>query len=364
MRLAPLAAAGLVVACTPAASDASGGGAGQSAAPGQSAAAERNAVPAQTAIPGQGPRFGLPIACTPGRTCEVQHYVDRDPGPGVRDYRCGRRTYDGHKGVDFRIPDMAAQRRGVAVLAAAPGRVARLRDGVDDVSIRQDGAPPVEGRECGNGVVIDHGGGWETQYCHLARGSLRVKVGDTVAAGQPLGLVGLSGATEFPHLHFQVHHDGRVTDPWAPAGGDGCNAGTGTGAGPSGPLWSAEVVTQTPYVAGAVLNLGFAAGPVAMGNIEDGAIAAPTRSSPYIVAYGRGIGLRGGDEVEISLTGPGGAELAHGRQPPLDRDKAQYMAYAGKKRPVDGWPAGAYTARMRVYREGRVALERSVSMRL
>ena len=35
-------------------------------------------------------------------------------------------------------------------------------------------------------VVIDHGGGWETQSCHLARGSIRVKVGQAVAAGQPI----------------------------------------------------------------------------------------------------------------------------------------------------------------------------------
>src|SRR6185295_19509977 len=82
------------------------------------------------------PRLAFPLACEIGRTCEVQHYVDRDPGPGVRDYRCGRRTYDKHNGIDIRLLDMAAQRAGVDVLAAAPGRVARLRDGVADISIR------------------------------------------------------------------------------------------------------------------------------------------------------------------------------------------------------------------------------------
>ena len=67
------------------------------------------------------PVFSLPLACTLGQTCEVQHYVDRDPGPGVRDYRCGPQSYQGHDGIDFRLPDMAAQRRGVDVLAAAAG---------------------------------------------------------------------------------------------------------------------------------------------------------------------------------------------------------------------------------------------------
>ena len=66
------------------------------------------------------PVLALPLACTAGKTCAVQHYVDRDPGPGVVDYRCGRRTYDKHNGIDIRLMTMTAQRAGVAVLAAAP----------------------------------------------------------------------------------------------------------------------------------------------------------------------------------------------------------------------------------------------------
>ena len=96
------------------------------------------------------PALAFPLACQIGRSCEVQHYVDRDAGPGVRDYKCSARTYDKHNGIDIRLLDMTAQRAGVDVLAAAPGRVARLRDGVADVSIRAPGAPSVAGQECGN----------------------------------------------------------------------------------------------------------------------------------------------------------------------------------------------------------------------
>jgi murein DD-endopeptidase MepM/ murein hydrolase activator NlpD len=162
------------------------------------------------------PRLSLPLACSLGKTCEIQHYVDRDPGPGTRDYRCGPQTYDGHNGIDIRLMDMAAQRRGVNVLAAAAGRVARLRDGVAERVVGQPGAADVNTQECGNGVVIDHGDGWETQYCHMARGSVVVKVGQQVAAGAPLGRVGLSGKTEFPHLHLTVRHGAQVVDPFAP----------------------------------------------------------------------------------------------------------------------------------------------------
>jgi murein DD-endopeptidase MepM/ murein hydrolase activator NlpD len=109
------------------------------------------------------------------------------------------------------------QREGVEVQASAPGRVIGVRDGVDDISVRTIGKAAVVGQECGNGAVIEHGNGWSTQYCHMAKGSLRIKQGDLVDLGQPLGLVGLSGDTEFPHLHFTVRHQGRIVDPFAHA---------------------------------------------------------------------------------------------------------------------------------------------------
>ena len=302
------------------------------------------------------PRLSLPLACVVGRTCEIQHYVDRDPGPGLRDYRCGVQTYEGHSGIDFRIPDMAAQRRGVDVLAAAAGKVARLRDGVPDISIRAPGAPSVANQECGNGVVIDHGDGWETQYCHMARGSLRVKTGDAVAAGAPLGRVGLSGDTEFAHLHMTVRHAGVVVDPFAPAAGAGCGA--------QASLWTPAAQAAMSYRQGAILNAGFATGPVTLDQAEAGGIAPPSSDAPWIVPYVRSIGLQGGDIVELDLKGPGGVALAHSRAQPLDRWKATWLSFIGKRRPPDGWPPGVYVADYKVWRAGKVAITRRFEIRL
>ena len=303
-------------------------------------------TPAFAAEP-RAPALAFPLACTIGVTCEIQHYLDLDPGPGVRDYHGGRRTYDGHNGVDLRVADLATAAR-TDVLAAAPGRVSRLRDGVADVSIRAGGAPNVEGRECGNGVVIDHGGGWETQYCHLARGSLKVKVGDVVKAGQPIARVGLSGDTEFAHLHLSVRRNGTVVDPFAPKPG-------------AGPLWNAQARKLLGYKAGAVLNLGFAAGPVDLAKIEAGPPPRPSRDSAALVAYGRAIELERGDEIHVALRGPGGALLGENRTV-LDRDKAQYLLYAGRKRPATGWPAGRYAARIEVRRGGKVAIVKNLDL--
>ena len=110
------------------------------------------------------------------------------PRRGVADYAYGRISYDGHKGTDIAIRDFSAMEEGMAVLAAAPGVVRRRRDGMEDIGVSEAGrAKAVKGRECGNGVVIGHGTGWTTQYCHMRRGSVDVVTGQSVTAGQRLG---------------------------------------------------------------------------------------------------------------------------------------------------------------------------------
>jgi hypothetical protein len=306
------------------------------------------------------PRLSLPIACKPGVTCEIQTYVDRDPGPGVQDYRCGGRTNQGHSGIDIRLRDMAAQRAGVDVLAAAPGQVLRLRDGVADISVKAVDASPVAGRECGNAVVVGHGDGWETQYCHLAQGSLKVKVGDTVKAGQPIARVGLSGDTEFPHLHFTIRHGGLVIDPFRPGPGAACDAQASS----AGGLWDATTAKVVTYQAGTVLNAGFAADAVTMPTVEAGAIPAPGPASPGLVAYVRTIGLKAGDVQSLVLKDPKGLVLAENHPPALVSNRAQDLLYAGKKRPATGWALGEYQAVYTLSRSGAVVISRAFRLRL
>jgi hypothetical protein len=61
---------------------------------------------------------------------------------------------------------------------------------MEDISVKTVGKAAIAGKECGNGVLIEHEGGWRTQYCHMAKGSVRVKPGDQLTTGQPIGLVG------------------------------------------------------------------------------------------------------------------------------------------------------------------------------
>lgn len=91
-------------------------------------------------------------------------------------------------------------------------------------------------------------------------------------------------------------------------------------------------------------------------------MAAPDARSPNLLAYARVVGLQKGDQLALTLTGPGGAVLAQSRTPPMDRDKAQYLAYAGKRRTGPGWPAGTYRARVQVLRGGKAVSERPFAL--
>ncbi len=56
----------------------------------------------------------------------------------------------------------------------------------------------------GNSVVVDHGNGLYSFYAHLQPGSVQVEVGDKVKTGDQLGLLGNTGNSSAPHLHFHV----------------------------------------------------------------------------------------------------------------------------------------------------------------
>jgi hypothetical protein len=190
----------------------------------------------------------------------------------------------------------------------------------------------------------------------MARGSIRVKQGDVVAAGQPLGKVGLSGWTEFPHLHISVRHGNVVVDPFAAEPGQACGVRPG--------LWTPAAAKAMAYKAGAILNGGLSGVAVTADMVANGDAPGVTAASPVIAAYLRAIDLEKGDEVELVLTGPDGKVLAQNRLPPLDRDKAEAFQMVGKKRPATGWSKGAYTADLKVWRAGKFALRKTATVKL
>jgi hypothetical protein len=205
-------------------------------------------------------------------------------------------------------------------------------------------------------VVIRHAGSLETQYCHLANGSIGVKTGDSVKAGDVIGRVGLSGRTEYPHLHFTVRHAGAIVDPFAYAAPQGaCDAGRS--------LWRPELRDALAYKARSVLNTGFAARDVSMQAIDEGP-GVPTAEAAALLAYARAIGLKAGDVQTLTLRGPDGAVLATNSARPLSGDQAQSMVFAGVRRPAAGWPRGRYIGEYVVRQGGHTVLQRTFDFAL
>jgi hypothetical protein len=293
-------------------------------------------APAAAAGP---PRLSLPLDCTPGRTCVIEDYVDADPGPGAHDHACGLKTRDGHRGTDFMLRSFTAMRAGVDVRAAAPGTVAATRDGMADRPVSPETRPALAGRDCGNAVRLDHGDGWQTLYCHLARGSVAVRQGDRVARGDTLGQVGLSGLTNAPHLHFGLIHEGRIVDPFAPRARDRCDPAPGTG------LWD----TPLPYTPTGLFTAGFSTSMPDLETATSGtARAAAARPGQPLILYGHAFHARPGDRLTLVARGPGGEIFRHALT--LDAPETRLVRAFGRPAPPGGWPPGAYRGHVRLWR--------------
>ena len=102
----------------------------------------------------------------------------------------GRRA---HGGIDFSVPS------NTPVMATGDGTVV-----ASSMGYKGD-------RKYGNVVVIEHEGGLRSLYAHLNKRN--VNVGDTVAAGELIGLSGATGHATGPHLHLEAYQDGTRIDP-------------------------------------------------------------------------------------------------------------------------------------------------------
>lgn len=158
----------------------------------------------------------------------ISNYVDHASNTGqVRDYNCGTRSYDtssgyNHKGTDFFTFPFGWDKMDkdqVMVIAAAPGMIIGKIDGNDDKSCSFNG-------RTWNAVYVRHDDGSQAWYGHLKEQSLTHKqVGERVAAGEYLGVVGSSGNSTGPHLHLEVYDtNGQLVDPYQ---GD-CNSASNT----------------------------------------------------------------------------------------------------------------------------------------
>lgn len=188
-------------------------------------------------------------------------FVDQNNAAGTfQDWNCGARSYDQHRGTDiFTWPYgwLSMDLSRLEVVAAAPGTILVRADGNFDRSCSASGASA-------NLIVIQHADGSTAVYVHFKNGSVTPKqVGDPVATGDYLGVVGSSGSSTGPHLHFEVHDSGTFPGPLLDPYDGLCEALT------LGSLWAQQPAYRQPTINHA--STGFAA-PVIPG--------CPTQETP------------------------------------------------------------------------------------
>lgn len=193
---------------------------GLSARPASAPQVERNDLrplefPLRLRPPGRG---GSPFA--------IANFVDLDQTPSLQDWACGRRSIDGHGGIDFFMFPFWwwLMDQGLGdIVAAAPGVITFKRDGNDDRICEGSSVSPPPSNPISNMIFILQDDGLTAVYTHMKTGSMTTKaIGERVVTGETLGKVGSSGNSGGPHLHFELRDPtGIKVEPFAGA----CNPG-------------------------------------------------------------------------------------------------------------------------------------------
>jgi murein DD-endopeptidase MepM/ murein hydrolase activator NlpD len=119
----------------------------------------------------------------------------------IQDFNCETNTYDGHHGTDIAVFPYGFYKMDnnqIEVIAAAAGAIVQKADGNIDRNCTSNSLTA-------NSIIIQHADGSQALYWHMKKNSVTSKiVGQTVVAGEYLGVVGSSGSSSGPHLHFEV----------------------------------------------------------------------------------------------------------------------------------------------------------------
>ena len=170
------------------------------------------------------PLFIFPVAGNPAVTNDyayhgISNFVDQNPAfPNqLRDWNCGTRTYDSangynHAGIDmftFPFSFNKMDNNEVFAVAAASGQIIFKSNGNPDRSCSLNGSN-------WNAVYVRHADGTVSWYGHLKNNSVTAKlIGDQVAQGEYLGVIGSSGNSTGPHLHFEIYNAAnQLQDPY------------------------------------------------------------------------------------------------------------------------------------------------------
>ena len=191
----------------------------------------------------------------------------------------------------------------------------------------------VKNIECGNGIVIDHGNGWEAQYCHLRNGSVVVKPGTVVKAGTQLGMVGTSGLSSFPHVHLSVRYQGEIVDPFVGVNvKSGCNV-------PRNSIWE-EPLSYKPT---GIIRSGFATVAPTMDDLWSGKFydTVLAGNSAALIFWVQIYGVLPGDKEHYQLFAPNGERVIDNKKE-MKSARKTWMGYVDKRNNSQSLPIGKW----------------------
>jgi len=269
----------------------------------------------------------LPIDCKLGENCWIANLPRHFYQGKELDYKCGFKTSSGHKGTDFILESMEQMKQGIDILAPFDGVVKAVRDGIEDINVDIGGLDKIKDQECGNGLVIaTHD--LEAQLCHMKKGSISVKVGDQVLAGERLGSVGLSGNTNHPKLYFALskkNQDGSLSeiDPFY---GDQANCGLRPQ-----PLWANPDYLSENVKEGIVYNYGIAFQIPELAKVREGyyqRIIQP-RNPEVIMVFADVLSVDKGHKMKVQFLDPE-EKILFEKEQEFTKYQPRYFFYVGK----------------------------------
>ena len=302
--------------------------------------------------------LGLPLNCELEKTCWVMNYVDFDQNDSIyTDPNCLQRTYDTHKGTDFALLDEKSMNDGVPVLSVKDGTILRIRDGEPDNWKTKADLDKIktDRKECGNAILITHDDDTQSVYCHLRQNSIIVKKDQRIKKGDTIAMVGMSGLTEFPHLHYGYLKNKKIIDPFT-----GRSIETQCGLKDAKSLWDKGLGLN--YAPLNIQSAGFSTQVPTLDNLGKDAQGSTelTFKDDKIIFWTILLGVRLNDEVSIEIIDANNNPIVT-EKITQDKNRARQLYYIGKKLDKTKLPEGAYTGIVKIKRaqEGVPPIEQS-----
>jgi hypothetical protein len=293
-----------------------------------------------------------PIACNIGQDCWISGYMGhkaKEDATESLDYKCGFQTSGDQISTDFTLRDLTQQRQNIAILAPADGKIIRLRNLYDDAFSDDEKMESLkqQNKGCGNGLVIDHGEGWQSVFCHIQKDSFAVKEGDTVTTGQNLANVGYSGATQQPMLHFSVFHNQKPVDPFIGPHTPPCMSTLKTHTPPES-LWVKGL--DLPYEPISIIAAGFRNNVPSKEDLQEDSrnIETLRPTSSALVFYGIVLNPHQGDRIDLTIKDPNGHIIAQ-REFIETKQRQRQNYYVGINNKAT-LPEGSYTGTIKLVR--------------